>query len=122
MLTFKHSIGCRGVELRFSDKPEAAIRAMLKANGFRWAPSSGTWWRRGVHGAADFLAALDRKLHPGRPDGACWECQAPEGFFRPRGATTPVYCDACHAKHVEAERVDRFDRDYEDRCRAACGL
>ncbi len=39
MLTFTHSIG-PDVRIRFSDKPDARIRAMLKANGFRWWPSS----------------------------------------------------------------------------------
>jgi hypothetical protein len=30
-----------------------------------------------------------------------------------------VYCDACHAAE---QYPDRFDMDYEDRCREACGL
>jgi hypothetical protein len=96
MLTFTQSIG-PGVQIRFSDKPGERIRAMLKANGFRWSPAAGVWWRSRVAGAADFLAALDKVISPQRPDGACWRCQAPEGYFRSQGAATPVYCDACHA-------------------------
>ncbi len=95
---------------------------MLKANGFRWSPSAGQWWRRRITGTADFLAALDRAIGPRRPDGACWQCQAPEGYFRPYGAATPVYCDACHKAQRAAPQIDRFDLDHEDRCREACGL
>src|SRR5436189_3708164 len=82
-----------GVTVRFPEKPPERIRAMLKASGFRWL--HGAWYRRRVAGAADFLAALERVCNPGKPDGACWNCKSPEGFFRPRGAATPVYCDQC---------------------------
>ncbi len=121
MLTFTHSIGL-GVRIRFSAKPDTRIRDLLKANGFRWSPAAGEWWRVRVAGAADFLAALDRAINPRRPDGPCWRCQAPEGYFRPQGAATPVYCDACHAALTAGPGPDRFDLDHEDRCRAACGL
>jgi hypothetical protein len=121
VLTFTHSIGL-GVRIRFSAKPDGRIRDMLKANGFRWSPSAGEWWRVRVPGAADFLAALDRAVNPRRPDGACWRCQSPEGYFRPRGAATPVYCDACHAALSAPPAPDRSDLAYEDRCREACGL
>jgi len=120
VLTFKRSIG-PGVRIRFSDKPDARLRGMLKANGFHWSPTGGEWWRARVAGAADFLAALDRAINPRRPDGACWRCQAPEGYFRPHGAATPVYCDACHAAR-SAPPTDRFDLDHADRCPEACGL
>jgi hypothetical protein len=121
MSQFKFSIGPGDTRITFRDKPDEAIRALLKAAGYRWLPASGCWWRRGVRGAADFLALLDEKMNPGRPDGACWRCRAPEGFFRPQGAATPDYCDQCH-KALTAPRSDRFDPDDEDRCRQACGL
>jgi hypothetical protein len=120
VLTFQHYIG-PGIRIRFSGKPDARIRDLLKANGFRWSPGGGDWWRARVGGAADFLAALDRALNPGRPDAPCWKCGDPRGFFRNRGAATPVWCDQCHAAVVAAEsQPDRFDLDYEDRCRDAC--
>ena len=131
MLTFTHLIEPRRVSVRFNHKPAERIRAMLKTNGFRWSPAGGFWWRARVEGFADFCAALDRALHPGLPDGACWRCNAPEGFFRPFGASTPVYCDACYQAvrdHQQQrgtfppERPDRSDLEYEDRCREACGL
>jgi hypothetical protein len=132
MLTFTHSIG-PDVRITFSEKPDVRIRDMLKANGFRWSPANGHWWRRRIEGTADFLAALERKIGPRRPDGACWDCQSPEGYFRPHAAATPVYCDQCHAErqkgngslgtHDGAYREpDRFDMEHEDRCRDACGL
>lgn len=35
---------CR-IQFVFDGKPEESIRAILKANGFRWAPSEGAWQR-----------------------------------------------------------------------------
>jgi hypothetical protein len=133
MTRFLSSIdsGRGGVIVRFPDgKPPADVLAMLKASGFRWSPGAKLWFRRTISGAADFLAALDRKCNPGRPDGACWTCGEP-GYFRPEGAATPVYCDACHAEHrrLHEERAakrenhdDPIDRMYEDQCRDVCGL
>lgn len=108
--------------ITFPAKPSETIRALLKGAGFRWSPSGGFWWRRGCNGAADFIAALDRKLNPGRLDGACWRSQSPQGFFRSQGAATPVYCDACQAALSVTPAPDRFDMAYEDDCRTACGL
>jgi len=131
MLTFKSAIERGEVRVIFSAKPDERIRGMLKAAGFRWSPAGGLWWRRRVAGAADFLAALDRALNPGRPDGACWDCGNPQGLFRPFGAATPVYCDECHKAHVEARKGTPtrahddpmgVDMLYEDGRRDACGL
>lgn len=36
-----------------------------------------------------------------KPDAPCWICKAPEGFFRARGAATPVWCDACNAEQCK---------------------
>jgi hypothetical protein len=127
MLRYSHLIDFGRVSVMFSGKPPDAIRAMLKVSGFRWSHVGGFWWRKRVEGFADFLAALDRALQPGRPDGACWRCKAPAGFFRRFGASTPVYCEACYqaARNHQREHgtfPDRSDLDYEDRCRDACGL
>jgi hypothetical protein len=122
VLTFTHVIETGRANVMFTAKPDERIRSMLKANGFRWSFAGGFWWRWRVEGFADFLAALDRAINPRRPDGACWRCKAPEGFFRPQGAATPVYCDACHPALNAPSQTDRFDLDHEDRCRAACGL
>lgn len=119
MTQFTYSIESSDTRITFPAKPSDEIRALLKGAGFRWSPAGGYWWRRGCKGAADFIATLDRRLNPGRPDGACWRCQSPQGFFRPQGAATPVYCDACHKA---LSKPDRSDLDYEDSCRTACGL
>lgn len=50
------------VQLIFPDKPSAEVRSVLKANGFRWAPSEGAWQRHlnnaGRWAAERVLAAL----------------------------------------------------------------
>ncbi len=122
MLTFRHSIG-PDVRLTFSEKPNLTIRLMLGRNGFRWN-SAGRYWSRGkVQGAADIIDALRRLIGPRRPDGACWSCNDPAGFFRQEGAATPVLCDSCHQQARERqENSDRFDMDVEDRMRDQCGL
>ena len=33
------------VQIIFDGKPDADVRAALKQNGFRWAPSQGAWQR-----------------------------------------------------------------------------
>ena len=119
-----------GVEIKFDAKPPAHVLSALKANGFRWSPGAKAWSRRRIVGVADFLGWLDKAMHPGRPDGKCWECGDPNGFFRNQGAATPVYCAQCHAKHVAAEAAHAapvadplgVDAAYEDSCRQACGL
>jgi hypothetical protein len=110
-MKFSILIEAHGASIMFTEKPPEPIRAMLKANGFRWSPTGGFWWRRQVKGFADFVAALERRLNPGKPDGACWKCQSPEGYFRPQGAATPVYCGDCwdtiHAHEAAAEDLAR---------------
>ena len=34
------------IQIVFDGKPEEAVRSVLKANGFRWAPSQGAWQRQ----------------------------------------------------------------------------
>jgi hypothetical protein len=130
VLTFTYTIG-PDTRLTFNEKPLEAIRSLLKGAGFRWSPSAGCWWRRGVRGAADFITALDKRLGPRKPDGACWTCGAAEGYFRPYGAATPVYCDRCQELRRQQERargeittpyVDAVDAAYEEQCRQQCGL
>jgi hypothetical protein len=130
-MQFSYSFG-NGVSIRFPNKPPDNIRAMLKSAGFRWG--NGEWCRRRVAGAADFLAALERACNPGKPDGNCWRCKSPDGFFRPQGPATPVYCNECWttlqenlARAVNGLPVprlapDRSDLDYEDACARACDL
>ncbi len=97
----KTYIGPRYVEVRFPDKPEERVRSILKANGFRWNPAQGVWWRGQVVGAADVFLAIERAMRPpDAPDGDCWRCGKP-GRFRPRGAACPVLCDACAVEPQE---------------------
>ncbi len=70
-----------GAMIWFETKPPEEVRQILRANGFRWNPASGRWWRRRVTGAADVLGAIRKELEPKRPDGRpvrpdgkCWVC------------------------------------------------
>lgn len=50
------------IQIMFDGKPEASARAVLKSNGFRWAPSVGAWQRHlnqnGRWAAERVIAAL----------------------------------------------------------------
>ena len=92
----RYTIDHGQVTVAFDGKPPEKVRQTLKANGFRWSPGAGFWWRRRVTGAADVITAISKMVGPKIPDGPCWSCKAPEGYFRPRGAATPVLCDDCN--------------------------
>lgn len=100
MLT--HKIDFQQGTIWFSAKPPETIRNMLKYQGFRWSPRIGAWWRK--RGSSwDFLDTLTKEIDkangvPKKPDGPCWVCGDPNGFFRARGAATPVWCDKCAAE------------------------
>lgn len=53
------------IQFLFEDKPDDDTRAVLKANGFRWAPSQGAWQRllneNGRHAAECVMRAIARK-------------------------------------------------------------
>ena len=128
----KHEITGGQSSLRFPGKPTVAVRSALKANRYRWSRASGYWWKRGATGSADFVAHLrlmidkEAGISP-RPDAPCWKCKDPEGYFRNRGASTPVYCDTCNAADLKAEEdrrnaPDAFDMLVEDSYRDRCGL
>lgn len=44
--TVKPNKDINRLQIFFDDKPDADIRAELKSNGFRWAPSEGAWQRQ----------------------------------------------------------------------------
>ena len=49
------------LQVRFDSKPDESVRAELKSNGFRWAPSAGAWQRQlndNAIRAADFIKAI----------------------------------------------------------------
>jgi hypothetical protein len=94
-----------GVQLRFSEKPNETIRAALKANGFRWSPAGGCWWRNKVTGAADFIGWLRDQINPPAAQAyPCWRCKQP-GELRNYGAAAPVLCEPCHLAHEGQDRV-----------------
>lgn len=97
-----------GTMITFPEKPNEATLSCLKRWGFRWNPRGAYWFRARVNGAADAIAAIRRcaNPYPKPPDGACWSCGSPEGFFRNHGAATPVICAACWPKslpHIAAD-------------------
>ena len=85
----KYTIATGQVTVSFDQKPPAEALAILKAHGFRWNRNSRSWWRRKVTGAADIIGDIQKRIEPKRPDGSCWGCGSPEGYFRARGAATP---------------------------------
>lgn len=66
-MTFEHQYyGAKGIAFRFSGKPSERIRNALKANGFRWSPGEGHWYRMRAGEWAD-LACCIRKMIEGDP-------------------------------------------------------
>jgi hypothetical protein len=43
-----------GVEIRFSERPDADVLTQLKANGWRWSRYSGCWYQRDSESARQF--------------------------------------------------------------------
>ena len=48
----------KGLQLLFEDVPSAEVRALLKRNGFRYAPSSHAWQRQLTDNARRALSSL----------------------------------------------------------------
>ena len=86
-------------EIRFNRKPGAAVRGCMKSAGMRWNPQGGYWYGKRLPEPRPFEKAVDSENGVRRPDGPCWICKNPNGFFRARGAATPVWCDECARKN-----------------------
>lgn len=61
--TYRENSEAMRVQLRFDGKPDDETRALLKRNGFRWAPSQGVWQRQlndnGKYAAHRVMEVLD---------------------------------------------------------------
>lgn len=61
--TYRENAEAMRVQFHFDGKPDDEIRALLKRNGFRWAPSQGVWQRQlndnGKYAAHRVMEALD---------------------------------------------------------------
>lgn len=61
--TYRENTEAMRVQLRFDGKPDDETRALLKRNGFRWAPSLGVWQRQlndnGKYAAHRVMEVLD---------------------------------------------------------------
>lgn len=61
--TYRENAEAMRVQFRFDSKPDDETRALLKRNGFRWAPSQGVWQRQlndnGKYAAHRVMEALD---------------------------------------------------------------
>ena len=86
--------------IAFDAKPLPDALAVIKQAGMRWNASDKTWAGKVDHDKV--CKRLDQALGlPLKPDGACWQCKAPNGFFRHQGPFTPVYCDDCQNARIE---------------------
>lgn len=50
------------LQIFFDDKPDDQVRALLKANGFRWSPSRGAWQRQLTGNARHALSRIRARL------------------------------------------------------------
>ena len=61
--TYRENAEAMRVQFHFDGKPDDETRALLKRNGFRWAPSQGVWQRQlndnGKYAAHRVMEALD---------------------------------------------------------------
>ena len=61
--TYRENAEAMRVQFHFDGKPDDETRALLKRNGFRWAPSQGVWQRQlndnGKYAAHHVMEALD---------------------------------------------------------------
>lgn len=61
--TYRENAEAMRVQFRFGGKPDDETRALLKRNGFRWAPSLGVWQRQlndnGKYAAHRVMEVLD---------------------------------------------------------------
>lgn len=61
--TYRENAEAMRVQLQFDGKPDDETRALLKRNGFRWAPSLGVWQRQlndnGKYAAHRVMEVLD---------------------------------------------------------------
>lgn len=61
--TYRENAEAMRVQFHFDGKPDDETRALLKRNGFRWAPSQGAWQRQlngnGKYAAHRVMEALD---------------------------------------------------------------
>lgn len=56
-----------GIEIRFSRKPSEAVRAALKAHGFRWSGRQGLWYARYSEPTWAFALSLTASQSPPPP-------------------------------------------------------
>lgn len=61
-LTLKENTEKMRVQLIFDDKPDPEEREILKANGFRWAPSEGAWQRQLTANGRDAAQRVIREI------------------------------------------------------------
>lgn len=64
MIVVADNVESNRVQVRFPGIPEEAVRAELKANGFRWCPTEGCWQRMRSAFAYMFAKELAKRLLP----------------------------------------------------------
>lgn len=59
---YRNNVEENRVQIEFRGKPSAAVRDILKAWGFRWAPTVGCWQRQLTHAGQHSMAQVERLL------------------------------------------------------------
>lgn len=98
METLTYKVDFVNRQIVFNRKPGEQVRAVLKTAGMRWSPQGYWYCPRGSYLPDALEKYVDKENGYRRPDGPCWICKDPAGFFRARGAATPVWCDKCAAE------------------------
>lgn len=110
---------------KFKGPLHESVSAFLQDNGFKEDSKNGYWYTK-ERVKLPLIRELDKILDPKHesyqkytakpkpepekpkapePDGNCWQCKSPEGYFRNYGPATPVRCDECEAKHENRPRA-----------------
>lgn len=72
MMPVHYNTERNGIELSFPDKPDDAIRAQLKAHGFRWSSNQGIWYAHDTQQHREYVDTLDATVDESERESATY--------------------------------------------------